>query len=84
MTQHKIEVYLDSYTSEPIVQTVTEELSINIGDVITKEDWLRLLAGTDPQIELKVKVEDVKHLYWDEETDYIHAMTVKVVPVDSE
>jgi len=84
MSPHKLDVYLGSYTSKPILSAETENLSINIGDVITKEDWLRLLSGSDAQLELRVKVEDIKHLFWDEDSDYIHGMTVKVVAVDSD
>ena len=81
MSTHRLEVYMDSYSNEPIVNETTESLSINVGDEITKQDWVRLLSGSHSRIDLKVKVQDVRHLFWDCE-DCIHSISIKVVPVE--
>ena len=81
MSTHRLEVYMDSYSNEPIVNETDVSLSINIGDEITKQDWVRLLSGTQNRIDLKVKVEDVRHLFWDSE-DCIHSISIRVVPVE--
>ncbi|MBQ75503.1 MAG: hypothetical protein CMQ20_10850 [Gammaproteobacteria bacterium] len=72
---------MDSYSSEPIVNDTDMPLSINIGDVITKQDWVHLLSGTQRHIDLRVKVEDVRHLFWDAE-EYMHSVSIRVVPVE--
>ena len=78
----RIEVYMDSYSNTPIVQEIRDNrISISIGDEITWEDWLLLLKNPDSQRELKVKVEDIKHLFWDAE-DLMHSVSIRVVPVD--
>ena len=77
----RIELYMDSYSNTPIVQEVDQRISINIGDEISREDWLKLLRHPDSEIELRVKVADIKHQFWDSE-DFMHAISIKVVPVD--
>ncbi len=78
---HKLEVYMESYNSTPIVHEMERTLSIRIGDEISREDWLELLSAPGGELELKVKVEDVRHLFWDE-TDLEHTVSIRVVPVD--
>ncbi len=77
----RLEVYVDSYNNTPIVREVNKTLSINIGDEITREDWLELLSVPEGELQLKVKVEDVHHLFWDSE-DCVHSVSIKVVPVE--
>ena len=77
---NRLEVYMESYNAEPIVHEMDKKLSINIGDEITREDWLNLLSVDNGQIELKVKVEDIRHLFWDNH-NFVHSMSIKVVPV---
>lgn len=77
----RLEVYMESYKTTPIVREMDRKFSINIGDEISKEDWLELLAVPDAELELKVKVEDVRHLFWDED-DVGHTLSIKVVPVE--
>ena len=77
----RLEVYVGSYTAKPIVRQVARGLSINIGDEITREDWIELLSDPEAEIELKVKVEDVRHLFWDSE-DCQHSLSIRVVPVE--
>ena len=78
---HRLEVYMESYKTTPIVRDVDKKLSINIGDEISKEDWFELLSAPDSELELKVKVADVRHLFWDED-DFGHTLSIKVVPVE--
>ena len=80
MSTHRLEVYMNSYNSKPIVSRQGPSLSISIGDEISREDWLTLLADTDPEIQLKVKVEDIRHLFLDAE-DIIHTVSIRVVPM---
>ena len=80
MSSHRLEVYMDSYSSEPIVNETNESLDIQIGDEINKQDWMRLLSGTQSKIDLTVKVQDVRHLFWDSE-ECMHSISIKVVPV---
>ncbi|MDG2070148.1 MAG: hypothetical protein P8J55_00080 [Pseudomonadales bacterium] len=81
MSTHRLKVYMDSYNSQPIINEADLPYCINIGDTISKEDWLNILSGTDPQIQLKVKVENVRHLFWDSE-DIMHSVSIKVVASD--
>lgn len=81
MSSHRLEVYMDSYRSEPIVNETNESLDIQIGDEINKQDWMRLLSGTQSKIDLTVKVQDVRHLFWDSE-ECMHSISIKVVPVE--
>ena len=81
MSSHRLEVYMDSYSSEPIVNETNESLDIQIGDEINKQDWMRLLSGTQSKIDLTVKVQDVRHLFWDSE-ECMHSISIKVVPVE--
>ncbi len=78
---HRLEVYMESYSNKPIVHEVDRKLSISIGDEISKDDWLELLAVPNSELELKVKVEDVRHLFWDTE-DCMHSVSIRVVPVE--
>ena len=71
---------MDSYMSDPIVSPIEEPLCIAIGDVITAEDWLRFLSEGRREIELRVKVEDVRHLFWDRD-DLVHQLAIKVTPI---
>ena len=80
MSTHRLEVYMDSYNSKPVINETGEPVSIRIGDKINKQDWARLLPGIQTRIELTVKVEDVHHLFWDAE-DCMHSLSIKVVPV---
>ncbi len=80
MSRHRLEVYMNSYNSKPIVSRSGASLRINIGDEISREDWLTLFSAPDPEIELKVKVEDVRHLFLDAE-DIIHTVSIRVVPM---
>jgi hypothetical protein len=77
----RLEVYIDSYNAKPIVQPMDRSLSINIGDEISREDWLNLLAQPNGELTLKVKVEDVRHLFWDED-DLEYSLSIRVVPVE--
>ena len=81
MSSHRLEVYMDSYRSEPIVNETNESVDIQIGDEINKQDWIRLLSGTENKIDLTVKVQDVHHLFWDSE-ECTHSISIKVVPVE--
>tara|TARA_B110000196_G_C21092354_1_gene638207 strand:- start:413 stop:631 length:219 start_codon:yes stop_codon:yes gene_type:complete len=72
---------MDSYNSQPIINEADLPYCINIGDTISKDDWLNILSGTDPQIPLNVKAEDVRHLFWDSE-DIMHSVSIKVVTAD--
>ena len=81
MSTHRLEVYMDSYNSQPFVNEAEQPFCINIGDTISKEDWLNLLSDTDPQIQLNVKVEDVRHLFWDSE-EVMHSISIKVVATE--
>ncbi|HAK52704.1 MAG TPA: hypothetical protein DCM54_12500 [Gammaproteobacteria bacterium] len=83
MSTHRLEVYMDSYNSTLIINQTSQPFCIHIGDEISKEDWLDLLSGDEPQIELKVKVEDVHHLFWDAD-DIVHSVSIKVVPIDGD
>ena len=78
---HRLEVYMESYNNTPIMQVMDRTVSINIGDEITKEDWLQLLQEPQGDLELKVKVEDVRHQFWDTE-DFLHSISIRVVPID--
>ncbi len=78
---HRLEVYVDSYSNLPIVQEMDETVSINIGDEITVEDWLKLLTDENSVLELNVKVADVRHLFWDTE-EFLHSVSIRVVPVE--
>jgi hypothetical protein len=78
---HRLEIYMESYNAEPTVHEVDHKLSINIGDEITREDWLEILSVPNGEIELKVKVEDVRHLFWDNH-NFMHSVSIRVVPVD--
>ncbi len=82
---HRVEVYMDSYNSKPIVKvdrpSHSTPLSVSIGDDISKEDWRKLISGSDTQIELNVRVQDIRHLFWDSE-DVEHALTIKVELID--
>ncbi len=80
MCAHRLEVYMDTYTSKPIIKETDESLCINIGDEISVESWVRLLTGTNSEIKLKVKVADVRHLFWDGE-ECRHSISIRVVPV---
>lgn len=81
MSIHRLEVYMDSYRNEPIVNETKESLSIHIGDEIKKQDWIHLLSGAQSQIDMTVKVQDVHHLFWDAE-EFMHTISIKVVPVE--
>ncbi len=81
MGHHHLEVYLDSYNSQPIIKQCRSSVSIRIGDEITREDWMNILSDDHPQIELSVKVEDIRHLFWDAES-MVHAVSIKVVTVE--
>lgn len=81
MSTHRLEVYMDSYNSQPFVNEAEQPFCIHIGDTTSKEDWLNLLSGTEPQIQLNVKVEDVRYLFWDSE-DVMHSISIKVVATD--
>jgi hypothetical protein len=78
---HRLEVYMGSYNNTPIVRNMEKTLSINIGDEITKEDWLRVLNIPNGELEIKVKVADIKHQFWDTE-DFTHSLSIRVVPVE--
>ena len=78
----RLEVYLDSYASKPILSEPNQTVSVNIGDEISKEDWLKLLSAPGSELELKVKVEDVRHLFWDDDDDLEHSVSIRVVPVE--
>ena len=77
----RLEVYVDSYNSAPFVHEMDRTHCINIGDEISKEDWLDLLCIPGGTLALKVKVEDVRHLFWDD-GDCRHSVTIKVVLVE--
>ena len=77
----RLEVYMDTYNSKPIVHEISRKLSFNVGDEISREDWLHLLRVPNAEIELKVKVEDIHHLFWDSE-ELRHSISIRVVPVD--
>ncbi len=78
---HRLEVYMGSYTTTPIVREMERTLSISIGDEISRSDWLELLSTPGGELELKVKVEDIRHLFWDEDS-LEHTVSIRVVPVD--
>ena len=78
---YTLEVYLDSYSNEPIVEEMDETISINVGDEISRDDWLRLLDVPNARLELKVKVEDVRHQFWDT-APLFHSLSIKVVPIE--
>ncbi|MDA0790313.1 MAG: hypothetical protein O2780_12750 [Proteobacteria bacterium] len=82
MSHQHLEVYLDSYNSEPIIRERSASISIRIGDKITREDWIEILSADHPEIELSVKVEDIRHLFWDADK-LVHSLSIKVVPVES-
>ena len=77
---HHLEVYIESYPAKPTVHEVDRKLSINIGDEITREDWLEILSAPHGEIALNVKVEDVPHLYRDN-PKAMHTLSIRVVPV---
>ena len=81
LMNQRLEVYVESYNSEPIVHEVSRTLTISIGDEISRDDWLNLLRVPNAVLELKVKVEDIQHLFWDSE-DLQHSINIRVVPVD--
>lgn len=77
----RLEVYMDSYNSPPIVHPISRSLSINVGDEITRDDWLELLSQPGGELTLKVKVEDVRHLFWDAD-GLEYSLSIRVVPVE--
>ena len=77
----RLEVYMGSYTNKPIIGELDRTISVNIGDEISRDDWFRLLTDPSGELELKVKVEDVRHLFWDED-DLGHTISIRVVPVE--
>ena len=78
---HTLEVYMESYNTIPIVHEMKRTLSVSIGDEISREDWVGLISTPGAALELKVKVEDVRHLFWDED-DLEHTVSIRVVPVE--
>ena len=80
MHTHRLEFYMDSYASEPIVNETPEQFKINIGDELNKQDWAELLPGAQNQMDLTVRVLDIQHQFWDCD-DFIHSTSIKVIPV---
>ena len=77
----RIEIYMGSFSNKPIIRNLERDVRINIGDEFSQDDWLNLLDTSDGELELKVKVADVRHLFWDND-DCQHSLNIKVVPVD--
>lgn len=54
---HKLEIYLDSYSSEPFVTDMLEDGPLK--NCI--QDWLKRQTGKTIDIEKQLKIEDVGH-----------------------
>jgi hypothetical protein len=57
MKNHLVEIYLDSYNSEPFVTEMSDDASID-SNVCT---WLRTRTGQNIDIETQLRVADVSH-----------------------
>jgi hypothetical protein len=58
MTSHLVEIYLDSYDSEPFVTEMSDDSAID-SSVCT---WLKSRTGKNVNIETQLRVADVSHL----------------------
>jgi hypothetical protein len=57
MTSHLVEIYLDSYDSEPFVTEMSDDSAID-SSVCT---WLKSRTGKNVDIETQLRVADVSH-----------------------
>ena len=57
MKSHLVEIYLDSYDSEPFVTEMSDDATID-SSVCT---WLKSRTGKSVDIETQLKVADVSH-----------------------
>ena len=57
MKSHLVEIYLDSYNSEPFVTEFSEDSAIDS----SVGHWLKRLTGKQVNVETQLRVADVRH-----------------------
>ena len=60
MTLHRLEVYLDSYNSEPFVREYDDKTALSAGYESMLEHWIQQTAGRAVDITTDLRVEDIR------------------------
>ncbi|MBV1879205.1 MAG: hypothetical protein KUG79_16305 [Pseudomonadales bacterium] len=61
MTLHRLEVYLDTYASEPFIKDFENVINPSTKDEQNLQDWLSRKLGRIVNIEKELSIEDVRH-----------------------
>ena len=76
----RLEVYLDSYNSEPFVRDFVDAIRLTPNDERLLENWIASVSGRDVNIEKNLKIEDVRHRKPSHENFEATSLRVKLVP----
>ncbi|MCB1646533.1 MAG: hypothetical protein KDI36_13825 [Pseudomonadales bacterium] len=82
MTIHRLEVYLDSYNSEPFVREFADALNFSEADEPGLQQWIEKMSGRLVNIERHLRVEDIRRHCRTTLNDLVQATAVRVRLVD--
>ena len=80
MAIHRLEVYLDSYNSEPFIRDFDDSISLSVMDERNLEEWISQQAGIPVDIKKHLKIEDVRRRHSTLEQYEATCLRVKLVP----
>lgn len=60
MTLHRLEVYLNSYNSEPFVREYDDQTAFSTGYESILEHWIQKAAGRRVDITKDLRIEDIR------------------------
>lgn len=80
MAIHRLEVYLDSYNSEPFIKDFEDAISLSAMDEQKLEEWISQAAGQPVDIKKHLKIEDVRRRHSSLKQYQATCLRVKYVP----
>ncbi|MEJ6592592.1 MAG: hypothetical protein QNL99_11485 [SAR86 cluster bacterium] len=82
MTLHRLEVYLDSYNSEPFVREYDDKTALSRGFDSMLEHWIQQTAGRRVDITTDLRVQDIRQQAASSIQNLISATCLRVKLID--
>lgn len=82
MALHRLEVYVDSYRTNPFVKEFDDGITLSPRDEQELEDWIGQISGKRVRIDQHLRIEDIKHHCLDKSPDIVQATSIRVSIVD--